>query len=98
MKKTDWPGYFESVNSLLTMKDNGRLITLCHYPMMTWPDSRHDSFMVYGHIHNSIGAGFWPLIRDNPHMLNAGVDVNGFYPVTLDEMIQNNEKFKARST
>ena len=30
-------------------------------------------------------------------MLNAGVDVNGFYPVTLDEMIQNNERFKARS-
>ena len=29
---------------------------------------------------------------------NAGVDVNGFLPVTLDEMIQNNEKFKARST
>ena len=50
MKKTDWPGFFESVNSLLTMKDNGRLITLCHYPMMTWPDSRRDSFMVYGHI------------------------------------------------
>ena len=98
MKKTDWPGFFESVNSLLTMKDNGRLVTLCHYPLMTWPDSRHDSYMVYGHIHNSTAAGFWPLIRDNPHMLNAGVDVNGFLPVTLDEMIQNNEKFKARST
>ena len=38
MKKTDWPGFFESVNSLLTMKDNGRLVTLCHYPLMTWPD------------------------------------------------------------
>jgi len=50
--------------------------------------------MVYGHIHNSTAAGFWPLIRDNPHMLNAGVDVNGFFPVTLDEMIQNNERFK----
>lgn len=94
MKKTDWPGFFESVNSLLTMKDNGRLVTLCHYPLMTWPDSRHDSYMVYGHIHNSTAAGFWPLIRDNTHMLNAGVDVNGFFPVTLDEMILNNERFK----
>ncbi len=55
-----------------------------------------DSYMVYGHIHNSTAAGFWPLIRGNPHMLNAGVDVNGFLPVTLDEMIQNNEMFKAR--
>lgn len=27
-------------------------------------------------------------------MLNAGVDVNGFYPVTFEEMIRNNEVFK----
>ena len=94
MKQTDWPGFFESVNSLLTMKDNGRLVTLCHYPLMTWPDSRRDSYMVYGHIHNSTAAGFWPLIRDNPHMLNAGVDVNRFFPVTLDELILNKERFK----
>ena len=94
MKKTNWPGYFESVNGLITMKDNGRLVTMCHYPMMTWPDSRHDSYMVFGHIHNSTAAGFWPLIRANPRMLNAGVDINGFVPVTLEEMIQNNERFK----
>ena len=94
MKKTNWPGYFESVNGLITMKDNGRLVTMCHYPMMTWPDSRHDSYMVFGHIHNSTAAGFWPLIRANPRMLNAGVDINGFVPVTLEEMIQSNERFK----
>ena len=94
MKKTNWPGYFESVNGLITMKDNGRLVTMCHYPMMTWPDSRHDSYMVFGHIHNSTAAGFWPLIRANLRMLNAGVDINGFVPVTLEEMIQNNDRFK----
>ena len=51
-------------------------------------------YMVFGHIHNSTGAGFWPLIRANPRMLNSGVDINGFVPVTLEEMIQNNERFK----
>ena len=35
-------------------------------------------YMVFGHIHNSTAAGFWPLIRANPRMLNAGVDINGF--------------------
>ena len=26
-------------------------------------------------------------------MLNAGVDVNNFEPVTLDEMVKNNRRF-----
>ena len=95
MKKTDWPGFFESVNPLQTIRDSGRLITMCHYPMMTWPG--RDSYMVFGHIHNSTSASFWPLIRDNPRMLNAGVDVNHFFHVTLEEMVQNYERFKARS-
>ena len=97
MKSVDLPSYFESVNGLLTIKDNGRLITMCHYPMMTWPGSRLDSYMVYGHIHNNTNADFWPLIRANPRMLNAEGDVNGFVPVTLEEMIGNNERFMDRN-
>ena len=30
-------------------------------------------------------------------MLNAGVDVNGFAPVSLDEMKVNNKSFKEES-
>lgn len=28
-------------------------------------------------------------------MLNAGVDVNDYRPVTFEEMVENNRKFKA---
>ena len=29
-----------------------------------------------------------------PHALNAGVDINGYKPVTFDELVENNEAFK----
>ena len=46
--------------------------------------------MVYGHIHENTRMDYWPLIARNDHMLNAGVDINGFAPVTFEEMQQNN--------
>ena len=52
--------------------------------------------MIYGHIHNNVRDDYWPLIARRSRMLNAGVDVNNFEPVTLDEMIANNRTFIER--
>ena len=52
------------------------------------------AYMIYGHIHNNTNADYWPLIASRNQMLNAGVDINGFAPVTLHEMIKNNQRFK----
>ena len=51
--------------------------------------------MVFGHIHGNTDADYWPLIRENDLMLNAGADVNGFAPVTFEEMQENNYRHKA---
>ena len=50
--------------------------------------------MIYGHIHNNNEAEYWNVIKNNSRMLNAGVDVNGFWPVSFDELIINNDSFK----
>ena len=89
----DTSKYFESVDNLLYIVDQGRQVVLCHYPMMTWPHVR-ESYMVFGHIHNNPDAQYWPLIKMSELMLNAGVEVNGYMPVTLDELIANNAMFK----
>ena len=34
-----------------------------------------------------------PQAARRSRMLNAGVDVNDFEPVTLDEMVENNRRF-----
>ena len=85
--------YFESVQSLKEETVDGRLVTMCHYPMLSYPQARR-GYMVYGHIHNNTGDDYWPLIMRRPRMLNAGVDVNNFEPVTFDELLANNQAFQ----
>ena len=94
MKKVDLSVWFESVSPMLFVQDSGHTATLCHYPMMSWLGMSKGGFMVYGHIHNNTNADYWPLIAARSQMLNAGVDINGFAPVTLDEMIEYNRRFK----
>ena len=93
MTKLDAGLYFESVNTLLETSVGTVGATLCHYPLVTW---RHQSktYMIHGHIHNDTESDFWPLLCSNPRILNAGADINGFEPVTLEELIRNNELFK----
>ena len=86
--------YFESVQTVAEISVEGRIMTLCHYPMLSYPQARR-GYMVYGHIHNNVRDDYWPLIARRSRMLNAGVDVNGFEPVTFDEMVENNRVFVA---
>ena len=51
--------------------------------------------MLIGHLYIDMTSDFWGLIRDRERVLNAGVDINGFEPVTFDELIENNEYFKS---
>ena len=94
VKKFILEDFFESVNNLHFISDGKRQMTLCHYPMMSWPHMTR-CYMVFGHIHGNTDADYWPLIRENDLMLNAGADVNGFAPVTFEEMQENNYRHKA---
>lgn len=94
IKYCDPKEYFETVEQMSFTTVDGNRIFMCHYPMMEWDGSHHGSYLVYGHIHGNWGQRFWPLISENDHMLNAGVDINGFYPVTFSELMENNRRFK----
>ena len=93
-KRIDLSRYFESVQTLKEVNVDGRLLTLCHYPMLAYPESRR-GYMIYGHIRNNTGDDYWPLIQRRSRMFNAGVDVNDFAPVTFDELVANNRRFNA---
>ena len=94
IKKCDLSVWFESTNNLLYTTDGKHQLTLCHYPMMSWPHMVR-CYMAHGHIHANTDAEYWPLIQKNPLMLNAGVDINNFEPVTFDEMVENNTQHKS---
>lgn len=71
----------------------GHYISICHYPLLIWP-GKNESLMIFGHIHNDTKGNHWLFIKYNERLLNAGADINGFKPVTLDELIENNKIFK----
>ena len=93
MTKADVAGYFESIDPFLETTDGQRALTLCHYPLLTWKHAKK-SYMIHGHIHNDTSADYWPLLAARGNVLNAGTDVNGFMPVTFDELLENNRAFK----
>ncbi len=97
MKKVDIDKYFLSNNNLDFISDGKHRITVCHYPMMSWPHMSTDGYMVFGHIHGNTNADYWSLIEKNPYMLNAGMDINGFVPVSFEEMFKNNEEHKSKT-
>ena len=99
----DMKDYFESVDYLRTIKFEKKQITLCHYPMLEWPGSRYvesgTSFLIHGHIHNETNSEVYDYIKKcQPHALNAGVDINGFEPVTFEELRKNNKIWYDRTT
>lgn len=95
MDNIDLNKYFVSVDKFLEVTNGRHTLTLCHYPMLSWKHAmRSRSYMIHGHIHNDTRADFWPLLVARDNVLNAGVDINGYMPVTFDEMLENNRAFK----
>ena len=81
--------YFESVSDFWELDDGEYHILLSHYPMLY----NKRGYMIHGHLHG--GAQFHEVLAGLPRVLNAGVDVNGYAPVTLEQLIANNERFYA---
>ena len=96
--KEEYKKYFKLITPYLETKVDNLTVTMCHYPLVEWRDSRKVGskklgYLIHGHIHNNYRPEYRCLFVC-PNALNAGADVNGFCPVTIDELIANNEKFK----
>lgn len=87
---------FASVDSMLEVEDCGRMIVLCHYPMAEWRNSMRTTWHVYGNIHNRRGMTY-EFMRTLDRALNAGAPVNGYRPVSFDELIKNNRHFNGNT-
>ena len=89
--KVDLQKYFKSVEAMLIINTGKGKATLCHFPMLAY----EGRYMIHGHIHAKASKlEYWEVIKNNHCMLNAGVDINGFKPVSLEELIENNARFK----
>ena len=74
--------YFETVTDFNEIDDGET--HLQHY--------RKQGYMIHGHLHQARGPEY-DILRQMPRMLNAGVDVNFYRPVTLAQLVENNRAF-----
>lgn len=95
LTKIDATKYFVSIDNLFETSVDNNGVTMCHYPLLTWKH-KLKTYMIHGHIHNDTTSDYWPLIKLRERLLNAGVDINNFEPVTKDELINNNKIFKEK--
>lgn len=92
LKQVDLEDYFESFDYAVSRVDSKkRRIWMCHYPLAEPP--KH-FWMLYGHIHNNTDNRYWPLLRNMERALNCCVEINGYMPVTFEELVVNNERWK----
>ena len=94
MDRVDLSKHFAQVCDLKVTTNGRYALTLCHYPLLTWK-REEKSYMIHGHIHANTDDDFFPLICKRDRLLNAGVDVNGYAPVSFDELLENNRRFKS---
>ena len=96
MKNPQALSYFEEVDKMMYVSDNNRQVFMCHYPMAEWNAYYRGSYHVYGHIHNKL-SDTCLIMRNRRNAYNAAACINGYMPVTLDEMIGNNKRFVLQS-
>lgn len=78
---------FDCVKTIDTIDDCGRSVCLCHYPLLSYNRSVYGGYHVFGHIHNNRNDKAYSLQAQLSNSFNCGVDVIGFTPRTLDELI-----------
>lgn len=75
VQKLGW----ETVNQMLNRKLCGHSYFMCHYPMLTWPNSHHGTRHLHGHSHGNL---------DNPTRttrIDVGFDAMG-YILNVEEL------------
>ena len=58
-----------------------------HYPMLSWPKKNSGGIQLHGHIHSDEKYNLQNR-EDNNRRFDVGVDANGFYPVSIKQIIE----------
>lgn len=93
LKNDGFAKLFESIQDIADISVDNQRIILCHYPILEWNGYYRDSLHIHGHIHNN-RQGVFNYLKTEPRALNAGVDITGFRPVTLNELKVMNAEWK----
>ena len=86
LKNPEFRSRFVEIGDILTAKENGIRIIICHYPMVAWNGMYREAWHFFGHIHNNENNA-QKIMRTIPKSVNIGVDCIGFTPRTAAELM-----------
>ena len=81
---------FESVQDYLILSYNKIWFILFHYPILEWAHYYRKSIHLFGHVHNNISHRKEESEKFSflgSRAVNVGVDVQDFYPVSAEKLI-----------
>lgn len=82
--------HFVEVVDMKMVDDNGTQIVLCHYPLVEWNGYYRNALHFYGHVHNTFHNETTKYASNMKNAYNVGVDIIGFEPRTLEEILDSN--------
>lgn len=88
--------YFDIIDNVTVIRENGKKITLCHYPLETFPFQRYGGICLHGHCHGKLKTKI-------KNRIDVCIDTRKFdgsrLAYTLDEIleIQNARESKVLS-
>ena len=77
-------GKFEWIKPYYELNANGQKIVLCHYPILSWNGIMKNSWMLYGHCHDTLSE-----LNKGIRRIDVGVDnkeFDGYRPISLKEI------------
>ena len=88
-------GWFEWVKDYAVISYGGLSFVLFHYPIVEWYRFGKGSVHLHGHLHNSPPAA--TQIPSTVRAFNVGVDVCGYTPVSVNEIVKRASKVAVMS-
>jgi len=76
---------FDQVSVFEKISCGSQVCVLMHYPMLSWPRSRHGSLMLHGHLHSD--RSYNERNRDAGILrYDVGMDANNYCPVSFEQI------------
>jgi len=85
LRDNEYKQVFNNVKDLDSITWNGQKIVVCHYPMISWRNSCHGAWQLYGHCHGNLMHFLVEHGLDEKLLsMDVGVDCNNYSPVSVE--------------
>jgi calcineurin-like phosphoesterase family protein len=84
LDKTALRPFFVFIKKYHSYKNNNIRAVLFHNPLYSWDGMGKGVFHFFGHVHNK-----YLCINNNTMTYNVGVDLNGFRPISINQIFMN---------